>query len=90
MSDTGKYYIIDKETGRKFLVEPIIKGNKKLWGDLNPSTKKVEGTYGNKHKGAIEREESIISKDNGFKNIIELETGVSPDSYISNMIKNGQ
>ena len=89
MSDTGKYYVLDKDTGRKFLVEPIINGNKKLWGDLNPSTKKVEGTYGDKHKGAIERKESEISEENGFKNIVELEPGVSPDFYISDIIKNG-
>lgn len=52
MSETGRYYITDIKTGRKFCVEPI--GNPRTdWGDINPATKKVEGNYGSKYKGSI-------------------------------------
>ena len=57
-----------------------------IWGDVNPSTKEVEGNYGNKHIGAIHEDESIITEDNEFKNIINLEPGVSPDNYINKLL----
>lgn len=69
-SDTGRYYITDIETGRKFCVEPIDSGgNQKLWGDLDPATKKLTGSYGEKSRGAINEEDSIITEENGFVNI---------------------
>lgn len=68
MSQTGRYYVIDQASGRKFCVEPI--GNPHTqWGDINPATKKVEGAYGNKYRGSINESESIITEENGFKNI---------------------
>jgi len=45
--------------------------NKSGWGDIDPATKKVTGSYGNKYKGAIKADESMITKENGFENIIE-------------------
>jgi hypothetical protein len=88
MSDSGRYYIIDQKTSRKFCVEPLLEGDKTKWGDFNPATKEIEGLYGKKHIGAINREDSIITEENGFKNIIELEPGISPDSYIDELLKN--
>ena len=40
MSDTGRHYYTYK--GRTFCIEPIdnSEGKGKLWGDLNPATKK--------------------------------------------------
>ena len=87
MSDTGRYYIVDFKTGRKFCVEPLIGEHTPKWGDLNPATKKLEGNYGNKHIGAIDRKDTIITKENGFKNIIELESGISPEDYIEKLLK---
>lgn len=88
MSDTGRYYIIDKETGRKFCVEPIDNSKRPAdWGDLDPVTKKITGKYGQKHKGSVTEDESIINEENGFKNIVELEPGQSPESYIDNLLK---
>lgn len=41
------------------------------WGDINPATKKVEGSYGKKNRGGIKSEESMITKENGFEEIYE-------------------
>lgn len=87
MSKTGRYYIVDEKTGRKFCVEPIDNSNKPAdWGDLDPATKKLTGNYGNKHKGSINDKESIILEENGFKNIVTLDAGQSPESYIDKLL----
>ena len=88
MSETGRYYIVDQETGRKFCVEPILGAHTPWWGDLNPATGKIEGHYGEKYEGAIEEKDSIITKENGYEEIFYLEPGISPDSYIEQLIKN--
>ena len=86
MSDSGRYYVVDYKTGRKFCVEPLLDGEHTNWGDLNPATKKVEGNYGEKYIGAIDRKDTIITEENGFKNIIELKPGVSPDDFINSLL----
>ena len=63
-------------------------GNRTEWGDLNPSTKKMEGDYGSKHKGAVKPSESLITEENGFDNIVTLEPGYSPIDYIEQLEKN--
>ena len=79
-SETGRFMVYTK-SGRKFLVEPI--GYVRTgFGDINPATKQVEGDYGNKYQGSIDKKESVITTENGFKNIINLGVGVSPLSYI--------
>lgn len=88
MSNTGRYYV--KVDGRTFCVEPIdnTEGkSRKQWGDVNPATKEVEGNYGNKYLGAIHEDESIITEENSFKNIINLKPGQSPDDYINKLLK---
>lgn len=88
MSKTGRYYVISNN--RTFCVEPIdntLGKNREHWGDLNPATGKIEGNYGDKNLGAIHEDDSIITKENGFKNIIELKPGVSPDDYINKLLK---
>jgi len=87
MSDTGRHYVTVK--GRTFCIEPIdnTKGKgRKGWGDYNPATGKVEGSFGNKSVGAIHESESIITEKNGFKNIITLEPGTSPMGYIESIV----
>ena len=86
MNDTGRYYIIDIKTGRKFCVEPLLDGEHTNWGDLNPATKKVEGNYGEKYIGAIDRKDTIITEENGFKNIFELKPGESPTDLINSLL----
>lgn len=73
--------IVSHRTGVKYAVEPI--GNPKTdWGDVNPATKKTEGSYGTKYRGSIDKKESMITEEAGFKNIINLEPGHSPNGYI--------
>lgn len=81
--DTGRYYIVDEESGRKFLVEPI--GNPRTeFGDINPATKKIEGSYGSKYRGSIDEEESIITEENGFSNIGYAK---NPMDYVNKLLK---
>lgn len=70
--DTGREIIYYPETGKKYFVEWIEPRNmnNRGWGDLNPATKKVEGTYGKKFRGGIKEEDSMITKENGFDNIV--------------------
>ena len=87
MSDSGRYYVKLKN-GRTFCVEPIDDTPHMVeWGDIDPVSKKLTGTYGKKHRGAIRSEESIITEENGFKNIKILEPGQNPDDYINQLIK---
>ena len=82
-SETGRYYITDIKTGRKFCVEPIHNGgNQRLWGDVDPATKKLTGSYGD--GGAIREEDSIITEENGFTNIGYSQ---NPMDYIDNLLK---
>jgi len=88
MSDTGRYYV--KAGDRTFVVEPIDntlgKGRKK-WGDIDPASGEVQGSYGNKSIGAIHEDDSIITKENGFDEIYEIGPGESPDSFINKLLK---
>lgn len=86
--DTGRFIITSLKTGKKYYVEPIDNGNKTEWGDLNPCTKKIEGDYGSKHKGAVTEKESLITPENGFENIVTLPPGYSITDYIENLEKN--
>lgn len=71
MSNTGRFFITDSKTGRKFVVEPIDNTPHPAdWGDYNPATKKIEGDYGSICVGSIKEKDSIITKENGFDNWI--------------------
>lgn len=78
---------MDIETGRKFCVEPIGTNHAADWGDLDPVTKKVTGSYGQKYRGSIDEKNSIITEKNGFKNITTLGIGESPQDYINKLLK---
>jgi len=79
---TGRFIVKSLKTGRIYYVEPIDNNNRVDWGDLDPVTKKMTGSYGTKYKGSIKPEESMITKENGFDKIHTLEPGESPFSYI--------
>jgi hypothetical protein len=82
----GKFYVRDTETGRLFLVEPL--GFDKVgWGDIDPATKKVQGDYGQKHIGSVSEKNSVVTEDNGFKNIIDVGPGESPFAAIEKLLK---
>ena len=78
--------------GIKFKVE-VLKPRKrsKSWGDVDPATGKVNGSYGNEI--GIDEKDSEITEENGYTNIITLPAGVSPMAYIEmrqRQIKNEQ
>lgn len=81
---TGRFIVVSYRTGKKYYVEPL-NGNKVNWGDLNPATGKVEGSYGSKYKGSISEKDSLITEENGFTNIKYLDPGVSPIKYIDRL-----
>lgn len=61
MSNTGRFTVHDIKTGRTFVVEPIMPGKVRR----NEWTDSVDNASG----GAIHKSESIITEENGFKNI---------------------
>jgi hypothetical protein len=75
-------------SGRKFVVEPL-KGAPVQWGDVNPATGKVEGSYGSKYEGGVDPKDSILKPENGFKNITKLPPGVSPLNFIERIDASG-
>ena len=81
--DTGRFIQISKRTGRRYYVEAI--GDPHInWGSIIPgddSHLSVKKGWG-KNKGSIEPEESLITKENGFSKIHNLEPGISPHAYI--------
>lgn len=82
---TGRHIVVGK-SGKKYYIEPI--GNTHTsFGDINPATKKVEGSYGEKFRGSIDSEESLLTEDNGFKSPVSLPAGVSPYAYIEMLEK---
>ncbi len=86
-SETGRFMVTTR-SGRRFLVEPVGM-TKTGFGDINPATKKVEGTYGQKHRGSINKDESVITSTNGFRNITTLSAGTSPMGYIDMLDSSG-
>ena len=83
--ETGRFYVKHKD--KTFCVEPIDTRTRPLeWGDVNPATGKVEGSYGDKYKGSIKEEDSIITEENGFKNITYSGIGGSPMSIIEKLV----
>lgn len=79
--ETGRFIVKSNVTGRVYFVEPV--GDPHVqWGDVNPATKTVEGSYGHKFKGSINESESLITKENGFEEITYSGIGASPFSEI--------
>lgn len=69
--DTGREIVYYPETGKRYFVEWIEpRSYKTYWGDIDPATKKVQGSYGSKSRGGIKEDESLITKENGFEEII--------------------
>lgn len=79
---TGRFIVKSKITGKKYFVEPIGNTHAANWGDLDPATKKMTGSYGERYEGCVTEKESLITKENGFEKIELLDAGVSPLSVI--------
>jgi hypothetical protein len=80
-TSNGRYFVIDKETGRRFCVEVVHGRNDAVDGDwTNGGIDQV------KHRGSLSKDESIITPENGYKNIKTLAAGVSPSDYINKLL----
>lgn len=82
--ETGRFIVHSTRTGRKYFVEPIGPDRAANWGSINPATGEFMNKKGfGKHVGAVDEEESLITKENGFEKIHNLGRGESPMSYIT-------
>jgi hypothetical protein len=81
--ETGRFIVYSKRTGKRYFVEPIMHSKTPSWGSVDPATGKMMHKKGDgKYTGAIKESESLITEKNGFKNIKNLEPGISPLLYI--------
>ena len=79
VDDTGRFIVKSYITGKEYFVEPIGDGRMADWGSYNPSTGKIENKKGaGKYAGSIQPNESLITEENGFKNIWQTPVGASP------------
>ena len=76
--NTGRFIVKSKVTGKKYFVEVIGNIHSADWGDLDPATKKMTGSYGERYEGCIPEKDSLITEANGFEKITTLSAGVSP------------
>ncbi len=86
--ETGRFTVTSFRTGKTYFVETIDdKGRPADWGSYNPSTGKIENKKGfDKFTGSITEKESMITMENGFKNIEYAGIGSSPFSVIETML----
>ena len=84
--DTGRFIVTSERTGRTYYCEPIDSRSKTdwtEWGSIDPATGKMMNKPGfRKYHGAIDEKQSLITPENGFKNIKMLEPGLSPLAMI--------
>jgi len=84
--ETGRFIVKSVRTGKTYYVEPIGSKRSADWGSYNPSTGNIEHKKGyDKFSGAIDELESLITKENGFDNIVYSGIGVSPNSIIDEL-----
>lgn len=71
--ETGREMVFFPETGKQYFIEYIEPRVMKdvAWGDVDPATKKLTGSYGGKSIGAVKEADSMITKENGFEDIRE-------------------
>jgi hypothetical protein len=83
----GRHIVHDPSSGRTFYVEPILPNvhYRAVWGDVDPATKRLTGTYNGKSRGGVTEQESLITEANGFKNIRLVEG--SPYSEIEKILQ---
>ena len=83
--DTGRFIVYSNKTGISYYVEPLSGGPKRNWGNQIPGKPGdgTEGDYGCKYTGSVHPSDSLITEENGFKNIDCLLPGVSPHGTIN-------
>lgn len=81
--ETGRFIVHSKRTGRTYYIEPILSARTPKWGSIDPATGNLMNKKGHdKYTGAVTESESLITTENGFKNIEMLEPGLSPLAVI--------
>jgi hypothetical protein len=79
--ETGRFTVTSSRTGKTYAVEPM-EANGRVdtdWGSIDPATGKLMNKKGHdKYRGAISPKDSLITEENGFKNIQILDPGTSP------------
>lgn len=86
-SETGRYIVFSFRTKKQYFVEPI--GDPHLeWGSLDQRTGKLIAKKGwKKFRGSIDEENSMITKENGFSKVHNLEVGMNPLGFIEQLDK---
>lgn len=83
--ETGRHKVTSLRTRKVYFIEPIGSGRMADWGSVNPATGQMENKKGaGKYTGSVRPEESVITEENGFKNIHLVECG-SPYDAITEM-----
>jgi len=79
---TGRFLYKSSRTGRTYFIEP--QGDPHIeWGSVDQSSGKMNVKKGwKRNMGSTEKEDSLITQENGFKNITILRPGESPLGYI--------
>lgn len=84
---SNRRYRVYMQSGRKFMVEeygePYVR-----WGNVIPGQDKLELVHC-KMDEPIDDSNTQITKENGYKNIVMLDMGVSPLGYIEAIDKSG-
>lgn len=75
---TGRYWIVDFKSGRRFLVEPV--GSRGV--DFGDSIEQRP-----RHDGAIRESESVINETNGFRNIGYAS---NPMDFVTKLLEGGE
>lgn len=84
--DTGRFVIKSQRTGRTYFVEPIGADRPADWGSINPATGDMMVKKGwGKNRGSIDKDESLITKENGFDEIHLIGPGSSPQSKVQEL-----
>lgn len=83
VDETGRHMVVSLTTGVRYFVEPIGDGRGGDWGSENPATKEIEHKKGDgKFTGSVTLNESLVTEENGFKEVKLLDPGESPMSEI--------
>ena len=82
---TGRHLVVSYRTGKTYAVEAIGDPHIK-WGSIDPASGDLMNKKGaGKYRGSIEEEDSLITEENGFKNIKTFKPGQSPYAYIEEL-----
>lgn len=84
-SETGRFIVKSIRTGKTYFVEPI--GDPHLeWGSLDPASGTMNNKKGwKKYRGSIDPQQSLITKENGFDKIHNLNNGENPLGFINDL-----